>query len=95
MVIKFSIFKHTHLFIYLYFEEINFLWAIHQAHHSSEDFNLIAGLRQAALQPFTAWASDKFHFKTYLLFIKYLGIFHSFGFIWNSTSNLFSSLSIG
>ncbi|XP_054162262.1 alkylglycerol monooxygenase-like [Oppia nitens] len=35
--------------------EVNFIWAIHQAHHSAEDFTLIAGLRQAVLQPFTAW----------------------------------------
>jgi len=34
---------------------VNFIWAIHQAHHSAEDFTLIAGLRQAVLQPFTAW----------------------------------------
>ncbi|KAH9526394.1 hypothetical protein DERF_000492 [Dermatophagoides farinae] len=35
--------------------EINFIWAIHQAHHSGEDFTLVAALRQAVLQPFTAW----------------------------------------
>ena len=35
--------------------EINFIWAIHQAHHSAEDFTLPSGLRQALLQPFTAW----------------------------------------
>lgn len=35
--------------------EVNFIWAIHQAHHSSEDFSIISALRQAVLQPFTAW----------------------------------------
>ena len=38
--------------------EINFIWAIHQAHHSSEEFTTISALRQAVLQPFTAWVSD-------------------------------------
>lgn len=37
--------------------EINFIWAIHQAHHSSEEFSVISALRQAVLQPFTAWVS--------------------------------------
>ncbi|XP_053206897.1 alkylglycerol monooxygenase-like [Panonychus citri] len=35
--------------------EIAFIWAIHQNHHSGEDFTLVAALRQAVLQPFTAW----------------------------------------
>ncbi|KAK4336668.1 hypothetical protein RND71_043672 [Anisodus tanguticus] len=34
---------------------INFVWAIHQAHHSGEDFTMTSALRQAVLQPFTAW----------------------------------------
>lgn len=38
--------------------EVNFIWAVHQAHHSSEEFNIVAALRQAILQPFTAWVSD-------------------------------------
>lgn len=35
--------------------EINFIWAIHQAHHSSTEFSILSALRQALLQPFTAW----------------------------------------
>lgn len=38
--------------------EVNFIWAIHQAHHSSEEFSIVSALRQAVLQPFTAWVSD-------------------------------------
>ena len=34
--------------------EINILWAVHQAHHSAEDFTMISSLRQAVLQPFIA-----------------------------------------
>lgn len=35
--------------------EVNFIWAIHQAHHSSTEFSILSALRQAFLQPFTAW----------------------------------------
>jgi len=35
--------------------EVNILWAAHQVHHSSEDFNLTTGLRQSAFQIFGAW----------------------------------------
>ncbi|XP_054156015.1 alkylglycerol monooxygenase-like [Oppia nitens] len=35
--------------------EVNIIWAVHQAHHSAEDFTMISALRQAVLQPFTAW----------------------------------------
>ncbi|RWS31565.1 Alkylglycerol monooxygenase-like protein [Leptotrombidium deliense] len=35
--------------------EVNIIWAIHQAHHSAEDFVMTSALRQALLQPFTAW----------------------------------------
>lgn len=47
--------------------EINFIWAIHQAHHSGEDFTLVAALRQAVLQPFTAWVSRKKNFVVKLI----------------------------
>lgn len=39
--------------------EVNFIWAIHQAHHSSVEFSMMSALRQAVLQPFTAWVSLK------------------------------------
>lgn len=44
-----------YLFLLLEHIEINFIWAIHQAHHSGEDFTMTSALRQAVLQPFTAW----------------------------------------
>ncbi|CAL1286387.1 unnamed protein product [Larinioides sclopetarius] len=36
--------------------EINFLWATHQVHHSSEDYNLTTALRQSVLQSYFVWA---------------------------------------
>ncbi|XP_035232231.1 alkylglycerol monooxygenase-like, partial [Stegodyphus dumicola] len=35
--------------------EINILWAAHQVHHSSEDFNLSTALRQSVLQYYSIW----------------------------------------
>lgn len=35
--------------------EINILWAAHQVHHSSEDYNLSTALRQSALQNYCVW----------------------------------------
>uniref|UniRef100_A0A8D2Q955 Alkylglycerol monooxygenase n=1 Tax=Varanus komodoensis TaxID=61221 RepID=A0A8D2Q955_VARKO len=35
--------------------EINLLWAGHQAHHSSEYYNLFTALRQSLLQKYTSW----------------------------------------
>nr|XP_028606810.1 alkylglycerol monooxygenase [Podarcis muralis] len=35
--------------------EINLLWAGHQAHHSSEDYNLFTALRQSVLQKYASW----------------------------------------
>merc|ERR1719342_577456 len=35
--------------------EINVLWAAHQVHHSSEDYNLTTALRQSAFQGFGSW----------------------------------------
>ncbi|XP_053119295.1 alkylglycerol monooxygenase [Hemicordylus capensis] len=35
--------------------EINLLWAAHQTHHSSEDYNLFTALRQSLLQKYTSW----------------------------------------
>ena len=37
--------------------EVNFLWASHQTHHSSEQYNLSTALRQSTTQNFTAWVS--------------------------------------
>ncbi|XP_014229119.1 alkylglycerol monooxygenase-like [Trichogramma pretiosum] len=38
--------------------EVLFLWAHHQVHHSSEEFNLVVGLRQSILQQ---WCSFMFY----------------------------------
>jgi len=35
--------------------EINLLWAAHQVHHSSEDYNLTTALRQSLMQGFGGW----------------------------------------
>jgi len=35
--------------------EINVLWAAHQVHHSSEEYNLSTALRQSVFQAFGAW----------------------------------------
>nr|XP_047924202.1 alkylglycerol monooxygenase isoform X1 [Anser cygnoides] len=35
--------------------KVNILWAAHQVHHSSEDYNLFTALRQSVLQKYTSW----------------------------------------
>ncbi|XP_064594714.1 alkylglycerol monooxygenase-like [Liolophura sinensis] len=35
--------------------EVNIMWAAHQVHHSSEDYNLTTALRQSVLQKYTSW----------------------------------------
>ncbi|XP_064205879.1 alkylglycerol monooxygenase isoform X2 [Anguilla rostrata] len=35
--------------------ELNILWAAHQAHHSSEEYNLSTALRQSSTQQFASW----------------------------------------
>ncbi|XP_041372292.1 alkylglycerol monooxygenase-like [Gigantopelta aegis] len=35
--------------------EVNFMWAAHQVHHSSEDYNFSTALRQSILQVYTSW----------------------------------------
>ncbi|XP_054093196.1 alkylglycerol monooxygenase isoform X4 [Callithrix jacchus] len=35
--------------------EVNIMWAGHQTHHSSEDYNLSTALRQSVLQIYTSW----------------------------------------
>lgn len=35
--------------------EVNILWAAHQVHHSSEDYNLSTALRQSVFQTYTSW----------------------------------------
>ena len=31
------------------------MWAFHQTHHSSEDYNFTTALRQSVLQIYTSW----------------------------------------
>ena len=42
-------------FYKIYLKEVNILWAGHQVHHSSEDYNLSTALRQSVLQRYTSW----------------------------------------
>ncbi|XP_004676792.1 PREDICTED: alkylglycerol monooxygenase isoform X1 [Condylura cristata] len=35
--------------------EVNIMWAGHQTHHSSEDYNLSTALRQSVFQVYTSW----------------------------------------
>ena len=35
--------------------EVNLLWAAHQVHHSSEEYNLTTALRQSTMQAFGSW----------------------------------------
>lgn len=37
--------------------EVHILWAQHQVHHSSEDYNLAVGLRQSVLQGWCGFVS--------------------------------------
>ena len=39
------------------FAEVHILWAQHQVHHSSEDYNLSVGLRQSVLQGWCGFVS--------------------------------------
>lgn len=39
----------------LFYAEINFMWAGHQTHHSSEDYNLTTALRQGVFQTYSSW----------------------------------------
>ncbi|XP_024938420.1 alkylglycerol monooxygenase isoform X2 [Cephus cinctus] len=43
-------------FCYYWVHQVHFLWAQHQVHHSSEEFNLVVGLRQSVLQHWLSFA---------------------------------------
>ena len=49
--------------------EVNFMWAAHQVHHSSEDYNLTTALRQSAMQRYNSWVST--HQLTHLFVYVY------------------------
>ena len=40
-----------------FFPEVNIMWAAHQAHHSSEDYNLTTALRQSVVQNYSSAVS--------------------------------------
>ena len=48
------------------------MWAAHQMHHSSEDYNLTTALRQSVLQSYSSWVCSNF-FKVFfhLLYLSY------------------------
>jgi alkylglycerol monooxygenase len=37
------------------FLEVNIMWAGHQTHHSSEDYNLTTALRQSMFHRYISW----------------------------------------
>jgi len=41
--------------VHRFAHEVNFMWASHQVHHSSEDYNLTTALRQSLLQRYSSW----------------------------------------
>jgi len=45
------------MFVMTLMTEINFIWAGHQAHHSSEDYNFTTALRQSVFQKYSSWVS--------------------------------------
>lgn len=45
------------MFVPLFISEINILWAAHQVHHSSEEYNLTTALRQSIMQSFGSYVS--------------------------------------
>ncbi|XP_073942668.1 alkylglycerol monooxygenase-like [Choristoneura fumiferana] len=41
--------------------EVHVLWAQHQVHHTSEDFNMGVGIRQSILQGWCGFVSTRFY----------------------------------
>ncbi|CAD5122734.1 DgyrCDS11144 [Dimorphilus gyrociliatus] len=62
------------------FLEVHFMWAAHQAHHSSEDYNFTTALRQSCLQQFHAWL----FFAPIALFVppQVYVVHHYFNLLW-------------
>lgn len=56
MIIIISNCKQKIVFIF-FVVEVHILWAQHQVHHSSEEFNLTVGLRQSAMQGWCGFVS--------------------------------------
>lgn len=66
------------------FLEIHILWAQHQVHHSSEDYNLAVGLRQSALQGWCGFVSKSKYFSVSIL--KRLSLFSNI-IRWTKSNN--------
>lgn len=45
----------SHFHNFLHFVEVNIMWAGHQTHHSTEDYNLTTALRQSTFHRYIAW----------------------------------------
>ena len=85
----------TWLLPFLCYTEVNIIWAAHQTHHSSEDYNLTTALRQSSLLRYISWVSPRtftvFHIfssftddTNFLFFCKnYINqTLHVFSFFW-------------
>jgi alkylglycerol monooxygenase len=40
--------------------EVNLMWAGHQVHHSSDDYNLVTALRQSAIHRYVGWVRSSY-----------------------------------
>ncbi|WAR01546.1 ALKMO-like protein [Mya arenaria] len=45
----------AYYWVHRFGHEVNFIWAAHQTHHSSEEYTLTSALRQSALQKYYSW----------------------------------------
>lgn len=78
--------------IFLLIVEVNFMWAAHQMHHSSEDYNLTTALRQSVLQSYSSWVCSNF-FKFSFIYCIYptadVGNSYAWVMLQNTLSNSF------
>ena len=47
-----------HAVVVVLHTEVNLMWAGHQTHHSSEDYNLVTALRQSAVHRYVGWVRE-------------------------------------
>ncbi|XP_051791676.1 alkylglycerol monooxygenase isoform X2 [Erpetoichthys calabaricus] len=45
----------AYYWVHRFSHEVNIMWAAHQAHHSSEDYNLSTALRQSVMNQYLSW----------------------------------------
>uniref|UniRef100_A0A8C7J0Z3 Transmembrane protein 195 n=1 Tax=Oncorhynchus kisutch TaxID=8019 RepID=A0A8C7J0Z3_ONCKI len=53
--LAFLVVDFSYYWVHRFAHELNFLWAAHQVHHSSEYYNLSTALRQSLTQQFSSW----------------------------------------